>query len=147
ETTIVRDGVFVTRSTSPATAAVTLRDAGDVALRNLDAWSGFGADGVDCAITSGAAARVNVPVRRTASDVDATGNTARCSAEYSNLRPAAPPGLALGAGIQSDEPMLVDASSGDWRQRPGSPTIDAGTDDPLLSERDPDGRERWIGAA
>lgn len=43
---------------------------------------------------------------------------------------------------QTAEPLFVNAASGDVRQQPGSPTIDAGASDPLIGALDLDGNTR-----
>lgn len=44
-------------------------------------------------------------------------------------------------------PLLVDSGAGDFHQRPGSPTIDAGVDDAANGATDADGNARKIGPA
>jgi hypothetical protein len=51
------------------------------------------------------------------------------------------------AGNQTAEPLLVNDAGGDFRQRPGSPTIDAGLTDPANGPFDLDGDARALGAA
>jgi len=48
---------------------------------------------------------------------------------------------------QTTAPLFADPALGDLHQRPASPTIDAGTTDPLLGARDLDGEPRNQGAA
>jgi hypothetical protein len=50
-----------------------------------------------------------------------------------------------GGGSQSAAPAFVDAAAGDYRQAPGSPTIDAGLDEFINGDFDVDGDPRQIG--
>ena len=52
-----------------------------------------------------------------------------------------------GTGNISVAPLFVDAGAGDYRQAPGSPTVDAGTTDPDLGTTDLDGDARTLGSA
>jgi hypothetical protein len=54
--------------------------------------------------------------------------------------------IALGSGNQSAPPQFVNAAAGDYREAPGSPTIDAGADEKLGPE-DFDGNPRFLGSA
>jgi hypothetical protein len=53
----------------------------------------------------------------------------------------------LGAGMQSQPPLLADPPAGDFAQLPGSPTIDAGLANPLSGPLDLMGGPRIAGAA
>lgn len=64
---------------------------------------------------------------------------------------SAGPGTSItapGTGTnQTGAPLFVDAGAGDYRQAPGSPTVDAGTTDPDLGLADLDGDARTLGSA
>lgn len=53
--------------------------------------------------------------------------------------------IVEGAGNQSSAPAFVNAAAGDYRQAPGSPTIDAGLDEAINGAFDVDGDPRQIG--
>jgi hypothetical protein len=147
--TVLRDSVVRTDAAGGGAAALKLREsgaAGNVLLRNVTVWAP-GATGIRCEVSGGQVSLVNVLVRGTVTDVDAGSRGARCSAAFSNFRPALSPGLAAGAGNQQAEPLLADAAHGDYRPQPGSPTIDAGGSDPLLGTADPAGCARTLGGA
>ena len=55
--------------------------------------------------------------------------------------------LVAGPGNQTAPPAFLDPTAGDFREAPGSPTIDAGTADPLLGSTDFEGSPRTLGAA
>lgn len=81
-----------------------------------------------------------------------TGCFGNVSLDYSNFDSVAdcvgcsssPPGSAHN---QTAAPLLVDLAGGDFHQQVGSPTIDAGVDDPANGSTDPDGNLRTIGSA
>jgi hypothetical protein len=52
-----------------------------------------------------------------------------------------------GPGNQTSPPIFVNAGAGDYREAPGSPTIDAGVPDPLSEPYDLDGNPRTVGPA
>lgn len=153
--TVLRDSVVVTGASA---AALKLRDGssgGDVAIRNVTAYAVVGSGiGVRCETTVGRSTIVNSIIRGASADVDASRSGAAdgdgegaCSATHSHLRTGASPGLSAGAGISGAAPLLRDPAAGDFRPLPGSPTIDAGSSDPLLGPADPDGHRRTLGAA
>ena len=151
-TTILRDSVARSMAKGSDREAIDLREAGsgggDVALRNVTAIaSGSDSTGVHCETKAVQSTLVNVMVRGDAKDVDASPGGARCSASYSNFRPALSPGLPAGTGNQSQDPAFVNAAVGDFHPAAGSPTVDAGTGDLLLGATDPDGNPRTMGAA
>ena len=145
--TTVRDAVLVSRSAITTTAALVLNGDADVALRNLTVWADGGPAGIDCDIATADASLVNVLVRGTTVDVDASTMGDRCTAKYSNYRPGLSPGVKSLGWNQSAAPLVGDTVAGDFRPRAGSPTIDAGTDDAQLWATDPDGVARKLGAA
>jgi hypothetical protein len=53
--------------------------------------------------------------------------------------------IAIGSGNQVSTPAFVNAPMGDHRQAPGSPTIDAGLDDPANGTFDVEGDQRSVG--
>jgi hypothetical protein len=149
--TVLRDSVVTTQAGGSDDSAVKLSQSastGSVALVNVTALALQGeATGVSCQLRSGQARIVNAIVRGAAADVDATKQPALCSAVSSNLRAARSPGLAPGAGDQEGDPIFVDAAAGDLRPAAGSPTIDAGSEDPQLGTADPAGCDRHTGSA
>src|SRR5436190_8535806 len=57
-----------------------------------------------------------------------------------------PNGVINGAdGNQATKPVFVNAAAGDYRQAPGSPTIDAGLEAPINGAFDVDGDTRTLG--
>jgi hypothetical protein len=146
--TVLRDAVVRTDAATSGSAALKLRESGgsgDVMLRNVTAMAPA-AIGIRCEVSGGSATLVNTLVRGASADVEAS-RLARCSAAYSSFRPALSPGLAVGAGNQHTEPVLVDRGGGDYRPAAGSPTVDGGTLDPLLGATDAAGCPRVLGAA
>ena len=150
ETTVLRDSVVIAESDGSGAAALKLREGGGggrsgaLAVRNVTAMAPH-ANAIRCEVGGGGVATlVNVLARGAVTDVDARNGGEGCSASHSNLRPAASPALVLGEGIVSAEPLLADPAAGDYRPRPGSPTIDAGIADAFTSASDPDGRARAV---
>jgi hypothetical protein len=147
-TTVLRDSVVIAQDSGSGSAALKLREGGSgsaaLALRNVTAMAPQ-ANAIRCEVNSTQQATlVNVLARGGVTDVDARNGGEGCLASHSNLRPAASPQLALGAGILSTEPRVVDAGVGDYRPLADSPTVDAGIADSFTSAVDPDGRERTV---
>jgi hypothetical protein len=139
--TVLRDAIASTDATASGAAALKIRTSsapGEVMLRNVTALAPA-ATGIRC---ESSATLVNTVARGGTADVDAS-KSGGCSAAYSNYRPALSPGVIAGAGNQEAEPVL----GADHRPAAGSPTIDAGTADPLLGATDPAGCPRTLGAA
>jgi hypothetical protein len=85
------------------------------------------------------------------SDLDTAAQataSANIVVSHSNFDLAAPGASVIDAGgNESAPPLFVDAAGGNYREAPGSPTIDAGTGDLLLGALDPDGLPRTVGPA
>jgi hypothetical protein len=82
------------------------------------------------------------------------GVVASIALDYTNFDTATTNGgagtsvSAVGSGAnQTAPPVFVDPASANFDQAPGSPTIDAGTDDGLLGTTDLDGDPRLVGSA
>jgi hypothetical protein len=77
------------------------------------------------------------------------GTTAKITVGHSNFPDASTDGagasIADGGGNQTSAPAFVNAAAGDYRQAPGSPTIDAGLAEFLSGAFDIDGDPRQIG--
>lgn len=152
-TTVLRDSVVRTTAPGTGTAAIKTRDGtgsggGDIALRNVTAIATGGqSTAIRCETSTGQTTLVNTIARGVVADIDASSAFARCTASNSNFRPGLSVNVVSGTGNQSSEPVFVDASTGDFHEASGSPTIDAGAGDALLGSADPDGRARSIGAA
>jgi hypothetical protein len=82
---------------------------------------------------------------------DATESTSHIHAvintsNYGTVKTEGPGGPTVeGAGNQAAPPLFVNAEAGDYREAPGSPTIDAGSDSPLNGPFDLEGNPRQIG--
>lgn len=125
-------------------AALRLREFGgpaDVALLNVTALAP-GANGIRCELSAGTATIVNTLARGGKKDIKA-GAPGHCPTTYSNFRRANSATLLTTTGNQETDPQL----DGDGRPTAGSPTIDAGTADPLLGATDLAGCPRTVGAA
>jgi len=152
-TTVLRDSVVRTTAPGTGTAAIKTRDGtgsggGDIALRNVTAIATGGqSTAIRCETSTGQTTLVNTIARGVVADIDASSAFARCTASNSNFRPGLSVNVVSGTGNQSSEPVFVDASTGDFHEASGSPTIDAGAGDALLGSADPDGRARSLGAA
>ena len=147
--TVLRDSVV--HASGAGAAGFKLREdqpgGGDVHLVNVTAMAPAGT-AVRCDLTGGQATLANTIARGATADVDAShAAPGHCTASTSNVRAAASAGLVSGAGNQEGAPLFVDASTGDYRERNGSPTDDAGAADPQLGTRDPAGCPRTLGVA
>jgi len=94
-------------------------------------------------------ARADVSGDSLRATTDSTGAVATIIATHSNYAGQSTDGpnasIADGGGNQSGAPAFADAAAGDYRVAPGSPTIDAGLDDPLNGLLDLDGAARKLG--
>ena len=134
----------------------------DVKLRNVTARAvgSAGAYAIEAFALSGGQTTVsatNVIADGDASDTFATApvqtdTSATLTMESSNFQTATASGAgvttAAGTGTnQIEPPLLADPAAGDFHQLAGSPTIDAGSPDPLLGSFDFEGQGRVDGAA
>jgi hypothetical protein len=126
----------------------------DATLRGVTAWAtGAGSYGV--AVRSTCAAQKRLIVANTIAQggerdvltkTDANANTrARVESERSNFNSRTTDGAnatVAEAGTQSEAPVLVDPSAGDFHQRASSPTVGAGTEHPDVGSADFEGTAR-----
>jgi hypothetical protein len=153
----IRDSTVV--ASAPGHSAITTT-AGTSTYRNvtaiatgsggtaIQAWAGSGAG--DAAVEA-----LNVIARGGAggddllATTDSSGPSATITIAHSNWVDGSTGGtktLIVDAGAnQSSSPAFVDPATGDYRQAPGSPTIDAGFSDALNGAFDLDGDARAIG--
>jgi hypothetical protein len=158
------------RSTNPGANGNAIASLVNLTLRNVTAVaSGAGANGLqqsgncvpgECT-GNGNATVVNSVLQGGPNgfDVRAISPSAACptcfgivSLDYSNFDSvlsctgcsASAPGSASN---QTTPPLLVNQAAGDFHQVPGSPTIDAGVNNPANGTTDPDGNPRQLGTA
>jgi hypothetical protein len=148
--TVLRDSVV--ESTAPAMAAVGIDDgpAGveDVHLRNVTAVAhGAGAVGVQARVVQSRVTLLNVIARGGLGANDIEGQDPKLTVGHSNFRPGLSFGLTDLGGNQSGDPHFVDPGAFNYRTYEDSPTIDAGTQDALNGDEDPDGASRNKGSA
>jgi hypothetical protein len=95
----------------------------------------------------------NTIVRSDSNDLSTTKagcDEGRIEISYSNYRTTRVQGVGTvaGQGNQTDvDPVFANPGAGDYHQLPVSPTIDAGTADPLAGSFDFDGEMRLLGSA
>lgn len=160
---LLRDSVCWSGPAASGASAVSLAQAGAGlragALRNVVAWaSGSGGAGLTAAASGGGTASLdvrNVIASGSAADVVATaaaGSTADVALTTSNFAELTSAGAGATSvtppsqhGNQAAAPLLADPGDGDFAELPGSPTIDAGSTDPLLGDRDLGGAARIQG--
>ena len=149
--TVLRDSVVEAAGTGTGLAGLKVRDSGgggDVAMVNVTVMAtGADSSGIRCELSSGQARLVNAIVRGAIADIDAHMGGVNCTARSSNFRPLLSPGVIAGSGNQQESPRFVDATNGDFRPLGDSPTVDAGSADPLLGVSDPAGCSRTLGGA
>jgi hypothetical protein len=75
-----------------------------------------------------------------------SGNVAADHSNFDVVNQAPNTALTQGPGNQTEPPLFVDATAGNYREAPGSPTIDAGTAEGT-SATDLDGNARVLGPA
>jgi hypothetical protein len=145
---VARDSAF--RCTAATCHAVSVTGGG-ADLRNVTAVAlGTGGVGIDVATGSSSAPVSGVNVVAQGALRDVAVHTGDVTLRYSSFDPAkvlqAGSSTFAGSDHRAGVAVLVDPASGDLREAPGSPTIDAGTD-PGRSGGDPDGHPRVIGRA
>lgn len=166
-TATIRDSVI--QATGGLSGAMLIGGLGgdaSVTTVNVTAYAGTPPSGKGIIVAStdsggshpGSLTAKNSIARGTAADVDvnATGlGTAPATANFSNsnFRPSmsfttgAGALIVDGGGNQSAEPLFTNPAAEDFHQLAGSPTIDAGSSDPLLGGLDFDGDARVLGSA
>jgi hypothetical protein len=159
------------RSSNPGANGAAIASQVDLTMRNVTAVaSGTGADaliqspncndGLGCVGSSSSTVINSILVGGpNGFDVRTTNSTNDCGIcfgnaliDYSNYDSLAectgcsssPPGAAHN---QTAAPLLVNPAAGDFHQQAGSPTVDAGINDPANGTTDPDGNSRMIGSA
>jgi hypothetical protein len=158
---VLRDSVCWTAE--PSQSAISTSSGGGVhtpRLRNVTAIAtGAGSIGIRASGGSGAQVAVrgkNVIARGAADDLAAftdsmPGSGALIALDHSNYVDVSASGTdASVTGSPTNQtaaPLFANASAGNFRQLAGSPTIDAGTTDPLLGALDIDRQPRVQGAA
>jgi hypothetical protein len=148
--TVLRDSVV--ESTTPAMAAVGIDDGpagvADVHLRNVTAVAhGSGAVGVQSRGVQSSVTLLNVIARGGLGANDVEGQDPKLAVGHSNFRPGLSFGVTDLGGNQSGDPHFVDPGAFNYRTFEESPTIDAGTQDALNGDKDPDGVSRNKGSA
>lgn len=160
---VLRDSVCWVQASGSGVPAVAVSitccvTAGTAVLRNDDFVSS-GPEGIGLlaaereAGTQLTVEAVNTIARGTGKDVEAEasgGGEAGVSLSHSSFESVSTVGGALvspsnAAGNQTAAPLFVDAAAGDFRELPGSPTIDAGLTDPLNGALDLAGQPRAQG--
>ena len=149
--TVLRDSVVQAFGGGSGLAGLKIRNSGaggDATLVNVTVMAtGALSSGIRCELSGGQARLVNAIVRGVIADVDASLGGSNCSAWSSNFRPLLSPGVIAGSGNQQASPRLVDAAGGDFRPLADSPTVNAGSADPLLGVSDPAGCPRTLGGS
>jgi hypothetical protein len=151
--TVLRDSVV--RSTAGSHAAVHTKDqappslpGGPVELRNVTAIAdGAGGDAISAKTTDAPTTLRNVIARGGDSDVGTTNGGLDVHVAYSSFRPDKSDHVIDEGHNQAADPRFLDAAAGDFHELPDSPTVDAGTADPLNGATDPGGHPRQVGSA
>src|SRR5215207_7553038 len=126
---------------APDGAGVTAFGAPGPTLHNVTAWGGT--TGIAAELFAAAVATNTIARAPGGTDLSA-GLGASITMANSNFDSTSG-SIASLAGNQSDAPVLADPTNGDFHQRKGSRTIDAGQLDPLAGLTDFDGNARVLG--
>src|SRR5215207_6577611 len=126
---------------APDGAGVMAFGAPGPTLHNVTAWGGT--TGIAAEMFAAAVATNTIARAPGGTDLSA-GLGASITMANSNFDSTSG-SIASLAGNQSDAPVLADPTNGDFHQRKGSPTIDAGQLDPLAGLTDFDGDARVLG--
>ena len=107
---------------------------GAAKILNVTAVStGTGSWGITTDMALQPAVVKNTVARAPGKDLHAVSGSTSMAVSYSNFRPAGSDGFTSGPGNQSADPAFVDQAEGDYSLTSGSPLIDAGAADSLLS--------------
>lgn len=145
-------GVHVDSSSSPTTVLANIRNVTARAVGSAGAYA--------IQVFASPGAQVTASARNVIADGDAAdtfattsgSSSATLTMESSNFQTATMSGTGTatpaGAGTnQTALPLLANPAAGDFHQLPGSPTIDAGSTDPLLGAFDFERQARVDGSA
>ena len=148
--TVLRDSVVESSFTGMAAIGIDDGPGGveDVHLRNVTAVAdGAGAVGMESRVVQSHVTVLNSIFRGGFGANDVEGSDPKLDVGHSNFRPESSFGFTDTGGNQSDDPLFVDPDGFDYRTFEDSPTIDAGVDDALNGDVDPDGVSRNKGSA
>jgi hypothetical protein len=148
--TVLRDSVVESRAPSMASVGIDDGPGGvaNVDLRNVTAVAhGAGAVGVQSRVVQSHVTLLNVIARGGLGANDIEGQDPKLTVGYSNFRPGLSSGVTDIGGNQEADPLFVDPDGFDYRTFENSLTIDAGTQDALNGDKDPDGVSRNKGSA
>jgi hypothetical protein len=149
--TLVRTVLAVDQAASGQ--AVSFRDGGGggqggALVYNLTAiGQGAGASAVYGNNASGTVSIKDSIASGPAGDISTRPGSNPIQVSYSDFRTSASSGYVDGGGNLVAAPRFVNSSAGNFHEAPGSPTIDAGSTDWLLSSTDLDGNSRNSGRA
>jgi hypothetical protein len=137
------------RDSAIVNSTVIAAGAGSAALAMTSPFPGQPAYSVEVrnTIARGVASGLETSDASAGNGEDATIDFAHSNLGVVDDTPGDDAFVNLGAGMQSQPPLLTNPPAGDFAQLPGSPTIDAGLADPLSGPFDLLGNPRTQGAA
>jgi hypothetical protein len=157
----IRNSIFVSSGNSPALETGSSPAPSISTYRNVTAIAtGSAGVAIEAAGASGPGANATILARNVIARggpggasfrawTDSSGATAKITVGHSNWLGGSTSGtnasIADAGSNQTSAPAFVDAAAGDYRQAPGSPTIDAGLNEFLNGPIDVDGDPREIG--
>jgi hypothetical protein len=160
---LLRDSVADATATGGTAVAADVHGSGSASMRNVTAYAG-GTNGTAVNAFEDGCGALDMSMRNLIVDAPGSGGitltggnrciggTVTLDIDYSDFNFAQDSlgsgiSLTLGADNTSQPAILNDPSTYSFREKPNSPTVDAGTNDPSDGAFDPDGRPRFLGSA
>lgn len=160
---LLRDSVADATASGGTAVSSFVDGTGAISMRNVTAYAA-GTNGIDVNGYEGGCGALDVSMRNVIAEAPGTGGVTltggnRCVSgtvtldiDYSDFdftKDVLGTGVSLGLGASNiNQPAVFsDPATYAFEEKPNSPTVDMGTNDPQDGSADPDGRPRFLGSA